>query len=411
MTSPLDDLPADSPFGIDALPYGVTSDGRVVTRVGDDVVDLDVLQQSGRVGADLPAGTFASGSLNAFMGTGRDAWRRVRDDLQSALRDGDVAATPIADVTLVLPMEVADYVDFYCSINHATNLGRLFRPDAEALLPNWRHLPVGYHGRSGTLAVSGTDVVRPNGLRKGPDPDPTFGPSRRLDFELEIGFVIGASSTIGSPVDIDDVDDHVFGFCLVNDWSARDIQAFEYVPLGPFLGKSFLTSLSPWVVPLDAVAPAFTTAPAQDPTPVDYLQPSQDRALPIDLEVAIQTAAMRDAGQPPAVVSSTNFDDLYWTYQQMVAHCTVNGASVRTGDVYASGTVSGTEPGTYGSMIELSWGGQEPVAVGDEERTFLQDGDTVVMRGTTTLPNGTRIGWGEVAGTVLPAPPAPGATP
>lgn len=415
------DLPDDTPFGPAALPYAVTSDGRVVSRIGDHVIHLHVLQEARHLGGDLPHGTFASGSLNAFLALGRSAWDGVRRDLQAAIAPGGVLETDaelagqtfqkLDDVSLVLPIEVADYVDFYCSINHATNLGRLFRPDSEPLLPNWRHLPVGYHGRAGTLAVSGTDVVRPNGLRKGPEPDPTFGPSRRLDFELELGFVIGAASTVGEPVDIKNVDDHVFGFCLVNDWSARDIQAYEYIPLGPFLGKSFLTSIAPWIVPVAAVAPAFQTPPEQDPMPVSYLRTPDDKGLPVDLEVLIQTAAMRDAGTPAAVISTTNFDDMYWTYAQMVAHCAVNGASLRTGDLYASGTISGTEPGTYGSMIELSWGGKEPVAVGDEERTFLQDGDTVIIRGVTTLPNGTRIGFGEVSGTVQPAREAYDATP
>lgn len=415
------DLPADTAYGPAALPYAVTAGGHVVSRIGDRAIVLSVLQEARQIGGDLPAGTFASGSMNAFLALGRSAWDGVRRDLQAAIAPGGVLETdadlagrvfvPLDGVELVLPIEVADYVDFYCSINHATNLGRLFRPDSEPLLPNWRHIPVGYHGRAGTLAVSGTDVVRPNGLRKGPEHDPTFGPSRRLDFELELGFVIGASSAVGDPVDIKNVDDHVFGFCLVNDWSARDIQAYEYVPLGPFLGKSFLTSIAPWIVPLAAVAPAFQRPPDQDPMPAAYLRTPDDKGLPIDLEVLLQTSAMQGAGTDPVVISTTNFDDMYWTYAQMVAHCAVNGASLRTGDLYASGTISGTEPGTYGSMIELSWGGNEPMAVGGETRTFLQDGDTVIMRGVTTLPDGTRIGFGEVTGTVQPARKVHAATP
>jgi fumarylacetoacetase len=364
-----------------------------------------------------------AGNLDALMSAGRPTWQALRARLQDLLSEGgDADLTdddvvrgrglhPIDGLTLVQPFTVADYVDFYCSINHATNMGRILRPDDEPLLDNWRHLPVGYHGRAGTVAVSGTDVVRPNGLRAGPDA-PTFGPTRRMDFELEVGMVVGAGSSIGRPVEVDAFDEHVFGLCLVNDWSARDIQGYEYRPLGPFLGKSFLTSIAPWVLPLDAVAPAFTVAPAQEPTPVAYLRAERNWALPIRLEVLLQTAAMRERGEDPVTIATTDFVDTYWTFAQMLAHATVNGASLRVGDLFASGTVSGTEPGTYGSMMELSWGGQQPLELpSGETRTFLQDGDAVTLRGVTTLPDGTAVGWADVTGTVHAALDLPGATP
>lgn len=421
------DLDPDDPFGLAALPYGVAAaedTTHVVVRVGGYALDLAVLQDTGALDAvtGVTPGMF-DGNLDAFMAAGRTTWQALRARLQDLLSEGgDADLTdddvvrgrglhPIDGLVLVAPFTVADYVDFYCSINHATNMGRILRPDDDPLLDNWRHLPVGYHGRAGTVAVSGTEVVRPNGLRAGPDA-PSFGPTRRMDFELEVGMVVGAGSSIGRPVDIDAFDDHVFGFCLVNDWSARDIQGYEYRPLGPFLGKSFLTSVAPWVLPLDAVAGAFTRSPDQDPEPADYLRADRDWALPIHLEVLLQTSAMRDRGEDPVTIATTDFVDMYWTLAQMLAHATVNGASLRGGDLFASGTVSGTEPGTYGSMMELSWGGQQPLELpSGETRTFLQDGDAVTMRGVTTLPDGTAIGWGEVTGTVRPALDLPGATP
>jgi fumarylacetoacetase len=421
-------LPADSPFGIDALPYGVVDhDGRrrPCVRVGDHALLLEVLRAAGllREVPNLDEQTFAGGTLDALMDAGPATWRGLRERVQEILTEGaddlapdrvlkDRALVPLGLSTRpVMPFTVADYVDFYCSINHATNMGRILRPDAEPLLPNWRHLPIGYHGRSGTVAVSGTAVRRPNGLRPGPD-GPTFGPTRRLDFELEVGIVIGAGSEPGVPVSPDEIDQHVFGFCLVNDWSARDIQGYEYQPLGPFLGKSFLTSISPWIVPLEAVRPAFTVAPPQTPTPAAYLRGKRPWALPIDLAVGLRTPRMRQVDLPGERIARTDFRDMYWTVAQMVAHTTANGAHLRRGDLYASGTVSGTEPGTYGSLMELSWGGQQPLELETSEtRTFLEDDDTVVMSGVTRLPDGGLVGWGEVSGTVLPAIGLPGATP
>jgi fumarylacetoacetase len=294
-----------------------------------------------------------------------------------------------------LPVEVADYVDFYSSQHHAENLGKMFRPDSAALTPNWKHLPIGYHGRAGTVQVSGTPVVRPSGQRKAPSDDaPTFGPSQRLDIEAEVGFVVGVPSQLGSPVPISGFADHVFGVCLVNDWSARDLQAWEYVPLGPFLGKSFLTSVSPWVVPLAALEAARVTPPTRDVALLPYLDDGdQPWGLDIRLEVRLN-------GE---LISCPPFAEMYWTPAQQLAHMTVNGASLRTGDLYASGTVSGPGTDQRGSFIELSWGGREPLALADgSTRTFLEDGDVVTMSATAPGAAGDRICFGEVTGTVSP---------
>jgi fumarylacetoacetase len=285
-------------------------------------------------------------------------------------------------------------VDFYASEQHASNLGRLFRPDAEPLLPNWKHLPVGYHGRSGTVVVSGTDIVRPSGQRKGPgDPAPVFGPSVRLDIEAELGFVVGVGSPLGSPIPTGDFAAHVFGALLVNDWSARDLQAWEYVPLGPHLGKSFATSVSPWVVPLAALDSARVPLPGQDPQPLPYLREASSWGLDIDLSVSWNGV---EVSRPP-------YRSMYWSPAQMLAHMTVNGASTRTGDLFASGTVSGPERGQRGAFIELTWGGAQPVIVNGGPRTFLLDGDEVTITATAPGAAGGRIGFGEVTGTIRPA--------
>nr|WP_131741221.1 fumarylacetoacetase [Actinomadura roseirufa] len=384
-------IPADSPFGLANLPYGVFSTPgtapRVGVRVADTVVDL-----AAALGDDV----FARPSLNAFMAQGRERWVEVRERLLD-LVTGDVPGTavhPVGTVTMHLPFEVADYVDFYASEHHASNLGRLFRPDSEPLMPNWKHLPVGYHGRAGTVVASGTDIVRPSGQRKAPDEAaPSHGPSRRLDIEAEVGFVVGTGSALGGTVGTDEFDRHVFGAVLVNDWSARDIQAWEYVPLGPFLGKSFATSISPWVVPLLALEAARVATPPQDPEPLPYLREKNPWGLDLDLVVEWN-------GQ---VVSRPPYREMYWSPAQMLAHMTVNGASARTGDLFASGTVSGPAKDQRGAFIELTWGGREPVEVNGEPRTFLEDGDEVVISATAPGAAGTRIGFGEVRGRVLPA--------
>jgi fumarylacetoacetase len=366
-----------STFGLDHLPYGVFSrsggEPRLGVRFEESVLAL-----------------FPAKSLNGLMSQGPAAWRETRQRAREQIEAG-AALIPLADVALHLPFEVADYVDFYSSLEHATNLGRMFRPDAEPLLPNWRWLPVGYHGRAGTVVVSGTPVVRPSGQSKEPDAaEPSFGPSQRLDMELELGFVIGLPSRLGRPVRPNHALEHVFGVVLVNDWSARDIQAWEYVPLGPFLGKSFATSISAWVTPWEAIAPYRVAAAPQEPVPLEYLR-VEPWALDLDLEIEL-------CGE---VVSRTSARHLYWNVEQQVAHATVNGASLRTGDLLASGTISGPERDSCGSLIELTWNGTEPLRLRDATtRTFLEDGDEVILRGRT---RDGRVELGEVAGRIVPA--------
>jgi fumarylacetoacetase len=396
------DVPDGSPFPATNLPYGVFSHGgeapRVGVALGDSVVDLAPLAAA----EALDGGhAFESPSLNPFLAMGRPAWSAVRSWLtelltHEAYRDlVESHLVPQADVEMRMPFEVADYVDFYSSQHHAENVGRIFRPDGEPLTPNWKHLPIGYHGRSGTVVVSGTDIVRPSGQRKPPaESAPTYGPSMRLDIEAEVGFVVGVPSPLGSPVAAGDFADHVFGVCLVNDWSARDIQAWEYVPLGPFLGKSFATSVSPWVVPLDALEAARVDGPAQEPPVLPYLRRDEPWGLDLSLEVSWNGT----------VVSRPPFAQMYWTPDQQLAHLTINGASLRTGDLFASGTVSGPERDERGSFLELSWNGNEPVTLDDgSTRTFLEDGDEVAVTAWAPGADGTRIGFGSVTGTVGPA--------
>jgi fumarylacetoacetase len=369
------DIPDDSQFGTDNLPYGVFSTPgtppRVGVRIGDTVVDL-----AAAFGTDGPDAAFAAPALNPFMAQGRARWVEVRERI-TALATGvvpDIAVHAVGDIVLHLPFEVADYVDFYASEQHAANLGRLFRPDSEPLMPNWKHMPVGYHGRAGTVVVSGTDIIRPSGQRKDPsDTAPTFGPSDRLDIEAELGFVVGVGTRLGAPIPVDAFAEHVFGAVLVNDWSARDLQAWEYMPLGPHLGKSFATSASPWVVPLLALEAARIALPGQnDPQPLPYLRESAPWGLDVDLAVEWNGD----------VVSRPPYRAMYWSPAQMLAHMTVNGASARTGDLFASGTISGAATNQRGSFIELTWGGREPITVKGEQRTFLLNGDDVVLTGT-----------------------------
>jgi fumarylacetoacetase len=377
-------VPESDGFGLDHLPYGVYSAGaaapRVGVRYGDRVLDVATLRPE----LDQP-------NLNEFMALGPAVCAETRVRIADLAAADRLAATPLGDVRLHLPFAVGDYVDFYASLDHASNVGRIFRPDQEPLLPNWRHLPVGYHGRGGTVVVSGTPVVRPCGQRKAPEQDaPTYGPSRRLDIEAELGFVIGAGSELGSRIGVDAFAEHVFGVVGLNDWSARDIQAWEYVPLGPFLGKSFGTSVSAWVTPLAALDAAWCDLPAQDPRPLEYLQGG--RGLDIDVEVVLD-------GE---VVSRPPYRTMYWAPAQMLAHLTVNGASTRPGDLFASGTISGPEPDTRGSFLELSWGGREPFGDG---RTFLEDGDEVTLRYSAPGTGGGRITLGDVSGRIDVARP------
>jgi fumarylacetoacetase len=369
-------------FGLDHLPYGVFSTEGSMPRVGvrhrDSVVDVATVRPE----LDRP-------TLHDLMALGPGAWAETRAQITGLVEADALPTHPLDAVVLRLPFTVGDYVDFYASLDHASNVGRIFRPDQEPLLPNWRHLPVGYHGRGGTVVVSGTPVVRPCGQRKAPQEDaPTYGPSRRLDIEAELGFVVGVGSERGDRIAVDAFEEHVFGVVGLNDWSARDIQAWEYVPLGPFLGKSFATSVSAWVTPLAALAAAWCDLPGQDPAPLPYL--AGGRGLDIEAEVVLD-------GE---VVSRPPYRTMYWSPAQMLAHLTVNGASTRTGDLFASGTISGPEPGQRGSLLELSWGGKEPFAGG---RTFLEDGDEVTLRYSAPGTGGGRITLGEVSGRIEPA--------
>ena len=399
------DLPANHPFGLATLPYGVfsTTDPdlrRVGVRIGDLVLDAGPAAEF--VGMESGV-CWAQPSLNHFLSLGQPAWKAARAWLTEVLSNPahreaiEPYLIPLAEVTLHLPIEVADYVDFYASESHAINIGKIFRPDGDPLTPNWKHLPIGYHGRSGTVVVSGTDIVRPKGQRKSPtDVLPLFGPSIKLDIEAELGFIVGGSTQLGIQVGVDDAAAHIFGVALFNDWSARDIQAWEYVPLGPFLGKSFASSLGAWVVPMEALATAKVPLPPQDPEPLPYLRGSGQGLFGLDVNLEVRVNG--------TLVSSPTYADTYWSPSQMLAHLTVNGASLRDGDLFASGTISGTDDHTRGSLIELTWNGQEPLTLNDgSTRDFLQDGDTVTITGWAPGADGARIGLGEVVGTITPA--------
>ncbi len=381
-------------YGLDHLPYGALTDGErtfAAVRVGEHAIDLTTLT-AGEAHAEM----FAEGNLDRLLAAGPGAWTAVRTMLTDQLRDpnlrGGIEAclVPLADVTEVLPLHIGDYVDFYASEHHATNVGRIFRPAAEPLTPNWKHLPIGYHGRSGTFVVSGTDVRRPAGQRRDLDGSVIFGPSARLDFEAEVGFVIGGRTDMGQPVPVAAARDHLFGIALVNDWSARDIQAWEYVPLGPFLGKSFATSMSAWITPLAALDHAWTAPPERDVPVLPYLRDGVD-ALDISIDIAVN-------GE---VISTAPFSAMYWTPAQMLAHLTANGASLRPGDVFASGTVSGPGNAQLGSLLELTWNGARPLTLNNHrELRFLEDGDEVVLTGSAPTATG-RLALGECRGRVV----------
>ncbi|XUZ24397.1 fumarylacetoacetase [Streptomyces sp. RMIT01] len=405
-SSPLD-LAEGDPFGPHNLPYGVFSTPdhpdvrRVGVRIGNHVLDAGAAAHA--LGSPY-AGLLDRPSLTPLLAAGRTAWSDVRRALTAWLTvpahraDIEPLLHPVDAVTLHLPYEVADYVDFYASEHHATNVGRIFRPDGDALTPNWKHLPIGYHGRSGTVVVSGTDVVRPSGQRKAPtDPAPVFGPSVKLDIEAEVGFVVGVPSAHGTPVPLADFREHVFGLSLLNDWSARDLQAWEYVPLGPFLGKSFATSVSAWVTPLEALDAARTAPPARDVPLLPYLDDAKDEEPGgFDIRITVEIN-----GQ---VVAEPPFASMYWTAAQQLAHMTVNGASLRTGDLYGSGTVSGPETQQRGSLLELTWNGRDALELAEGKRTFLEDGDTVTLTAWAPGPHGTRVGLGDVTGRIVTAP-------
>ena len=411
------EVSAASHFPIQNLPYGVfrPRDGgapRVGVAIGDRVLDLSVLEEKAlfkrpEIHDQRP---FSAPSLNGFMAMGRPVWRAVRQRIShllhantSTLRDDAAlraqALHRMEDVEMLLPAQIHDYTDFYSSREHATNVGTMFRGKDNALQPNWLHLPVGYHGRASSVIVSGQDVRRPCGQLKPDDGPPTYGPSRLLDFELEMGFFVGPGNPLGTPIPIDEAIDHLFGLVLVNDWSARDIQKWEYVPLGPFLGKSFATTISPWVVTMEALEPFRCAGPAQDPKPLPYLQAPDDYAYEVHLEVGFQTAQM-DA---PHVICRSNYRYLYWNACQQLAHHTVNGCNAQPGDLMASGTISGPTPESYGSLLELTWRGANKINLpGGEERTFIRDGDRIVMTGWAQ-GEGYRVGFGEASAAVLPA--------
>ncbi|MEP7036426.1 MAG: fumarylacetoacetase [Dermatophilaceae bacterium] len=399
------DIPADHPFGLATLPYGIfsTTDPdlrRVGVRVGDLVLDAGAAAEF--VGMESGV-CWAQPNLNHFLSLGRPAWRAARGWLTEVLTNPahqestEPFLLPLAEVTLHLPIEVADYVDFYASENHASNVGKIFRPGSDPLTPNWKHLPIGYHGRSGTVVVSGTDISRPKGQRRDSgDAAPVYGPSVKLDIEAELAFIVGGATALGRRVGVDEAADHLFGVALFNDWSARDIQAWEYVPLGPFLGKSFGSSLGAWVVPMEALATAMIPLGQQSPEPLPYLRGSPESLFGLDINLEVRING--------TLVSSPTYRDMYWSPTQMLAHMTVNGASLRDGDLFASGTMSGAEKTTRGSLLELTWNGQEPMTLDDgSTRTFLQDGDTVTFTGWARGADGARIGLGDVTGTITPA--------
>lgn len=400
----------DSDFPIENLPFGIFKTKELLPRVGvaigEYVLDLAELKKSG-IFNELKFDTqvFSRSSLNDFIALGKRTTSAVRKRIEKLLqernpelRDDEKTRKKVllkqSEVEMLLPVDIGDYTDFYSSEQHAYNVGCMFRDPANALLPNWKHLPVGYHGRASSIVVSGTNFHRPKGQRKPADaPAPVFGPSQQLDFELETAFIIGKETKLGDSITTSAAPDYIFGMVLFNDWSARDIQAWEYVPLGPFLAKNFCSSISPWVVTMDALEPFRVAGPKQDPKVLPYLEYTGDHHYDIQLEVTLNDT----------VISKSNFKYMYWNMCQQLAHHTVNGCNVRVGDMLASGTISGPEPGSYGSMLEITWKGTKPVKLNDSsERKFIQDGDSLTIRGYGES-KGVRIGFGEVTGKVLPA--------
>ena len=406
----------DSHFPIQNLPYGVFSAGdrgpRCGVAIGDYVLDLAVLEDSGLLESDY----FSQPALNAFMAAGRAEWSRVRTRLQelldestSTLRDNaalrERAFVPMSQATMHLPARIGDYTDFYSSIHHATNVGTMFRGKENALPANWLHLPIAYHGRASSVVVSGTPVHRPHGQVMPPGADkPVFTLSRLMDFELEMGFFVGPGNELGHPIPIEEAGEHIFGLVLVNDWSARDIQKWEYQPLGPFLSKNLATTISPWVVPLDALEPFRCAGPEQDPEPLPYLRIDEDWAFDIHLEVRLQGEDMSE----PATIARSNFRHLYWNMPQQLAHHTITGCNMQPGDLLASGTISGPTPDSLGCLLELAWRGERPVQLpGGGQRVFLLDGDEVILTGWCQ-GDGYRVGFGECRGKLLPGVTAKG---
>nr|WP_190295473.1 fumarylacetoacetase [Psychrobacter sp. YGAH215] len=414
------DIAADSDFSIHNLPYGIFSDAKDVTgnnnrragvAIGEHVLDLSILEAEGLL--SLTGGPyFDQPTLNAFIDSGRDNWTKARSTIQTllsadidTLRDNkDLQAKALfkqADVTMHLPVHVPGFTDFYSSKEHATNVGTMFRDPKNALLANWTEMPVGYNGRASTVIVSGTDVIRPSGqLKPNADERPIFSPCKRLDFELETAFVVGRGNDIGQPIAVDAAADHIFGMVLLNDWSARDIQKWEYVPLGPFNAKTFASEVSPWIVTMDALAPFKTACPTQEPKPLAYLN-EKDSNNSFDINLSVEL--LPENSDEATVVCETNFKYMYWSMAQQLTHHTITGCKVEVGDMMGSGTISGPTPDSYGSMLEIAWNATKPVTLkGGETRSFIEDGDTVIMKGYSEK-DGIRVGFGEVRGKVLPA--------
>lgn len=414
------DIATDSDFSIHNLPYGIFSETKDATgnnnrragvAIGEQVLDLSVLEAEGLLSlADGPY--FDQPTLNAFIDSGRDNWTKARTTIQTLLSaDNDTlrdnadlqqkALFKQADVIMHLPVQVPGFTDFYSSKEHATNVGTMFRDPNNALLPNWTEMPVGYNGRASTVIVSGTDVIRPSGqLKPNADDRPIFSPCKRLDFELETAFVVGKGNNIGQPIAVDEAADHIFGMVLLNDWSARDIQKWEYVPLGPFNAKTFASEVSPWIVTMDALAPFKTSCPTQEPKPLAYLN---EKASDSSFDITLSVELLPENADEATVVCETNFKYMYWSMAQQLTHHTITGCKVEVGDMMGSGTISGPTPDSYGSMLEIAWNATKPVTLkGGETRSFIEDGDTVIMKGYSEK-DGIRIGFGEVRGKVLPA--------
>jgi fumarylacetoacetase len=411
------DVREESHFPLENLPFGLfkprNDKARIGVALGDYVVDLAALE-SGGFFKDLSPETAAAttrDSLNEFLALGRPAWRKVREVLQkllaadtATLRDDKKLRERVfhtqSEVTMQMPVKIGDYTDFYSSYHHAHNVGTMLRGPENALMPNWKWLPVAYHGRASSVVISGTEVRRPKGQIKPPDaPTPVFGPTRSLDYELEMAFLIGPGNSLGQPVPIDQAPDHIFGFVLMNDWSARDIQAWEYQPLGPFLAKDFCTSISPWVVTLEALQPFRKSPSKQDPEPLPYLRAKNDFTFDIHLEAHLKTSQLKT----PQTISRTNFQNLYWSISQQLAHHTVGGCNLQPGDLLASGTISGETEESRGCMLELTWRGAKPLKLSNgETRKWLEDGDTLSITGWCE-GDGFRVGFGEVSGKILPA--------
>ena len=412
------DVDQNSDFPIQNIPFGIycPKDGgdlHVATAIGNFVLDLAHIYDAGLFDDTEIEGTevFHEPTLNAFMSMGRKAWKDARKVISELLTDGnpelkdnndlkEKSLIPMEDAKMQLPVDIGDYTDFYSSREHASNVGTMFRGPDAALMPNWLHLPVGYHGRASSVVLSGTEIVRPKGQTKAPtDEKPSFGDCKRLDFELEMGVLIGTGNGLGEPVPVDEAQNHVFGLTLVNDWSARDIQTWEYVPLGPFLAKNFATTISPWVITMEALEPFKCKSPKQDPKPFNYLQNKHDANYDIELEIHLKGEYMSESN----VISKTNYNYLYWNMAQQIAHHTITGCNLRTGDLLASGTISGPDKENRGSMLELSWNGKEPITLQNgEERTFLKDGDSIILKGWCQ-GKGYKIGFGDCEGTILPS--------